>query len=78
MNAVLDCRSSGGTVLLVDPNPGRPDRAGEWHLDAESLAAWLENWLTGANWYTPGQDYEPSVDPVPWPDSVARLSEGTS
>ena len=37
MNAVVDCRSPEGAVLLPDPNPGLPDRAGEWHLDAESL-----------------------------------------
>lgn len=75
MNAVVDCRSPEGTVLLVDPNPGLPDRAGEWRLDAGSLAAWLENWLTGINWYTPGEDDELPVEPGPWPDAVARLSE---
>lgn len=78
MNAVVDCRSPEGAVLLVDPNPGLPDRAEEWHLDAESLAAWLKNWLAGINWYTPGEDDEFSVEPVPWPDAVARLSERTA
>jgi hypothetical protein len=78
MNAVVDCRSPEGTVLLVDPNPGLPDRAGEWHLDAESLAAWLENWLAGINWYTPDEDDEFPVELVPWPDAVARLSERIS
>ncbi len=78
MNAVVDCRPPEGTVLLVDPNPGLPDRAGEWHLDAESLAAWLESWLTGINWYTPDEDNEFSVEPGPWPDATARLSERIS
>jgi SMI1 / KNR4 family (SUKH-1) len=75
MNAVVDCRSLEGTVLLVDPNPGLPDRAGEWFLDAESLEAWLESWLTGINWYTPDGDDLFSVEPGPWPDAAARLSE---
>lgn len=78
MNAVVDCRSPEGTVLLVDPNPGSPDRAEEWHLDAESLAAWLESWLTGINWYTPDGDGEFSLEPGPWPDAAARLSERIS
>jgi hypothetical protein len=66
------CRAPGR------PEPGLSDRAEEWHLDAESLAAWLKNWLVGINWYTPGEDDEFSVEPVPWPDAVARLSERTS
>jgi hypothetical protein len=78
MNAVVDCRSPEGTVLLVDPNPGLPDRAGEWGLDSESLAAWLESWLSGVNWYTPGEDGEFPIEPVPWPDAAARLSERIS
>lgn len=78
MNAVVDCRSPEGAVLLVDPNPGLPDRAGEWGLDSESLAAWLESWLTGINWYTFDEDEEFPVEPAPWPDAVARLSERIS
>jgi acyl-homoserine lactone acylase PvdQ len=78
MNAVVDCRSPEGTVLRVDPNPGLSDRAEEWHLDAESLAAWLESWLTGINWYTPDEDNKFSVEPGPWPDASARLSERIS
>jgi len=46
-NTVVDCRSLEGAVLLVDPNPGSPDRAGEWFLDSGSLAGWLESWLDG-------------------------------
>ena len=75
MNAVVDCRYPAGTVLLADPNPGAPDRAEEWGLDSESLAAWLESWLTGVNWYTASEDDEFPIEPVPWPDAVARLSE---
>lgn len=78
MNAVVDCRSPEGAVLLVDPNPGLPNRAGEWGLDSESLAAWLESWLSGINWYTSDENDEFPVEPVPWPDAVARLSERIS
>lgn len=72
--AVVDCRSAEGTVLLVDPNPGLPDRADEWALDSESLAGWLESWLDGTGWYY-AEDADEMTDPRPWPQAVARLTE---
>lgn len=74
MDAVVDCRSAEGTVLLVDPNPGLPDRAGEWFLDSESLAGWLESWLDGTGWYC-GEDPDEMAELRPWPQAVARLTE---
>jgi hypothetical protein len=74
MDAVVDCRSEDGAVLLVDPNPGLPDRAEEWFLDSESLAGWLESWLDGTGWYYE-EDPDEMVDLRPWPQAVARLTE---
>lgn len=74
MDAVVDCRSAEATVLLADPNPGLPDRAGEWFLDSESLAGWLESWLEGTGWYS-GEDPGEMTGPRPWPQAVARLTE---
>jgi hypothetical protein len=74
MDAVVDCRSPEGTVLLVDPNPGLPDRAGEWFLDSESLAGWLESWLDGTGCYYE-EDPDAMEDLPPWPQAIARLTE---
>jgi len=74
MDAVVDCRSAQGAVLLVDPNPGLPDRAEEWFLDSESLAGWLESWLDGTGWYYE-EDPDKMADLRPWPQAVARLTE---
>lgn len=77
MDAVVDCRSAEGTVLLVDPNPGLPDRADEWFLDSESLAGWLESWLDGTIWCS-GGDRGEMAEPRPWPQAAARLTERNS
>jgi hypothetical protein len=74
MDAVVDCRSPEGTVLLADPNPGLPDRAEEWFLDAESLAGWLESWLDGTGWYAEA-DPDEMPELRPWAQAVARLTE---
>jgi hypothetical protein len=76
MDAVVDCRSAAGAVLLVDPNPGLPDRADEWFLDCESLAGWLESWLDGTGWYYE-EDPDEMAELRPWPEAVARLTERT-
>jgi hypothetical protein len=74
MDAVVDCRSADGAVLLVDPNPGLPDRAEEWFLDSESLAGWLESWLDGTGWYYE-EDPDEMAELQPWPQAVVRLTE---
>ncbi len=74
MDAVVDCRSPEGAVLLVDPNPGLPDRAEEWFLDSETLAGWLESWLDGTGWYYE-EDPDEMAELQPWPQAVARLTE---
>ena len=74
MNAVVDCRSPEGAVLLVDPNAGLPDRAKEWFLDSESLARWLESWLDGTGWYCQ-EDPDEMEHSAPWPQAVTRLTE---
>lgn len=75
MNAVVDCRSAAGTVLLVDPNAELPDRAEEWFVDSDSLEAWLESWLSGVNWYVAAERGDDFPQQEPWPDATARLSE---
>ena len=78
MYAAVDCLSVDGQVLLFEPNPysGGPwDEC--WFLDAQSLAAWLETWLTGMGWYEQeAVDRGDLIGPQPWEQSEDRLSGG--
>ncbi|MGW0065532.1 SMI1/KNR4 family protein [Streptosporangium sandarakinum] len=74
MYAAVDCRSPEGTVLLFEPNgiTGNWHRA--WHVDAESLADWLEIWLSGRGWYE--EDADEDSEMRAWEPARQRLAEG--
>jgi hypothetical protein len=71
MYACVDCRSEPGTVLLFEPNPGEPELA--WYIDAPSLEAWMERYVSRTGWWDKLEDGdEPEMQP--WPDFEERAS----
>ncbi|MDF5752946.1 SMI1/KNR4 family protein [Spongiactinospora sp. TRM90649] len=77
MYAAVDCRDPGGAVLLFEPNGVGADWHDAWYVDAESLVAWLEIWLSETGWYEGdvAEGYEEAREPQPWEAARARLSE---
>ncbi|GAT67792.1 glucan biosynthesis protein [Planomonospora sphaerica] len=74
MYAAVDCRSPEGTVLLFEPNGVSGDWHHAWHVDAESLADWLEAWTSGTGWYE--EDADEDGEMRPWESARQRLAEG--
>ncbi|MEV5576653.1 SMI1/KNR4 family protein [Spirillospora sp. NPDC052269] len=58
MYAAIDCTAPEAPVLLYEPNAVTDDRTLAWFKDTDSLAAWLDNWLTGEAWY---EDDDPDL-----------------
>ncbi|MEU7699741.1 MULTISPECIES: SMI1/KNR4 family protein [unclassified Streptomyces] len=74
MYAAVDCLDEAATVLLFEPNAMTDDGAAAWFVDAGSLAAWLETWLTGTAWYSEdADDHEDLPEPAPWPSAASRI-----
>ncbi|MGJ6969264.1 SMI1/KNR4 family protein [Streptosporangium sp. G11] len=73
MYAAVDCRSPEGTVLLFEPNGVDGEWHRAWHLDSESLAGWLEVWLSETGWYEEDADEDSEIHP--WQTARQRLSE---
>jgi hypothetical protein len=71
MYACVDCRSEQGTVLLFEPNPGDPDLA--WYIDAPSLEAWFDSYVSRTGWWDKLKDGD-EPDLPPWPDRKTRAS----
>ncbi|MEU7073096.1 SMI1/KNR4 family protein [Streptomyces narbonensis] len=75
MYAAVDCRSETATVLLFEPNAIDEDGATAWFVDAESLAGWLETWLTGTGWYREdAHELDDVAQPTPWRHAAARIA----
>ncbi len=73
MFACVDCLSEDGTVLLFEPNAiSGQDLSDAWFVDAGSLAAWLETWLTDRGWYE-GDAVDEGSGMTRWPEASARL-----
>jgi hypothetical protein len=72
MYACVDCRSSEGTVLLFEPNPGDPDLA--WWIDSPSLAAWFEHYVNDTGWWIKAERGEDLDDMAPWPEAAKRAA----
>lgn len=75
MYAAVDCADETGTVLLFEPNGFDGDWKDAWFVDAESLAGWLETWLSGTGWYE-GDVHEDGgpTRPAPWAPAAERLA----
>ncbi|WP_371778523.1 SMI1/KNR4 family protein [Streptosporangium subroseum] len=73
MYAAVDCRSPEGTVLIFEPNGIDGDWHHAWYLDSESLAGWLEVWLSETGWYEEGAGEDSEIQP--WKMARQRLSE---
>ncbi|AWS42941.1 SMI1/KNR4 family protein [Streptosporangium sp. 'caverna'] len=73
MYAAVDCRSPEGTVLVFEPNGIDGDWHRAWYLDSESLAGWLEVWLSETGWYE--EDAGEDSEIQPWKMARQRLSE---
>ena len=73
MYAAVDCRSPEGTVLIFEPNGIDGDWHHAWYLDSESLAGWLEVWLSETGWYE--EDAGEGSEIQPWKMARQRLSE---
>jgi SMI1 / KNR4 family (SUKH-1) len=73
MYAAVDCRSPEGTVLIFEPNGVDGDWHHAWYLDSESLAGWLEIWLSETGWYE--EDAGEDSEIQPWKMARQRLSE---
>ncbi|UUU37562.1 SMI1/KNR4 family protein [Streptomyces sp. NBC_00162] len=75
MFAAVDCHSEAGTVLLFEPNAGEDGWEHAWFVDADSLNAWLETWLSGTGWYEAEAFEETETsEPQPWKPAATRLS----
>ncbi|MEU8252223.1 SMI1/KNR4 family protein [Nonomuraea sp. NPDC048916] len=75
MFAAVDCRSPEGAVLLFEPNGIDNEWHHAWYVDSESLAGWLETWLSETGWYEEGADEDGEMRP--WETAWQRLSEGS-
>ncbi|NRQ36305.1 SMI1/KNR4 family protein [Nonomuraea sp. NN258] len=73
MYAAVDCRSTEGTVLLFEPNGVDDEWHHAWYVDAETLAGWLETWLSETGWYEEDTDEDGEIRP--WEPARQRLSE---
>lgn len=74
MYAAVDCRSPEATVLLFEPNGIEDDWHHAWYVDSESLAGWLETWISETGWYE--EDTDEDVEMRRWETAPQRLSEG--
>lgn len=75
MYAAVDCTDPQGPVLLYEPNAVEDDWSIAWYEDAESLASWLQSWLSGTGWYEEEiMMNEDDTDPTPWPQAKHRLT----
>ncbi|NGO75748.1 SMI1/KNR4 family protein [Streptomyces sp. YC504] len=77
MYAAVDCNSEAGRVLLFEPNGAEDDGVAAWFMDAESLADWLETWLSGTGWYREDADEDdlPDQELPRWEHAAFRIME---
>jgi hypothetical protein len=65
----LPQRAGHGPTL--EPNPGDPDLA--WYIDAPSLEAWFDSYVSRTGWWDKLKDGD-EPDLPPWPDRKTRAS----
>ncbi|MBR7836996.1 SMI1/KNR4 family protein [Actinospica durhamensis] len=74
MRAAVDCHDEMGQVLLFEPNGHGGGACDDcWFLDALSLAAWLEAWLTETAWHSPDLGPHEVTYPQRWSHAAVRL-----
>ncbi|WP_067792531.1 SMI1/KNR4 family protein [Actinomadura formosensis] len=74
MYAAVDCTDARAPVLLFEPNAVEDDWSAAWFEDADSLADWLQAWLSETGWYEEevmlSEDF---AGPQPWLPARQRL-----